>query len=431
MQLNMLLLLSAAWGLLAFGLVAVVLTGSVEELGGSVPHASALADYAIGLAWALFLSLCILAWPVPQKDKVDLLILWVAKIWVALVVMLFYEAQYPFLDAYSYYAVPKTNDFVWDSFKIMEGTENIYRLVWLHDALGPNSYHALKLSFAMVGLVAIYTFYRGIVLYLGRSDRRILYAIGLFPSVLFWSSIVGKDPVVMLGIALYAYGAVASWKYGRWFLWPLLSGIVVVCFVRVWLVPILVVALLPLLVSRRWPPIKRIVAFTVIAVAAVATVLLLSRLISAEGEQLLDAVDRISRAWSQDGGSGQVVQADLSEVRELLAFIPLGTFTAFFRPLPGEVPNAFGLLAGLESTVLLGLFALAALRCRVSDFRDPVVVWAIMLVAGWAVIYGFLSYQNLGTGARFRVQILPVFLCLLLYLAQKQRVLAFRVSLRS
>ncbi len=37
----------------------------------------------------------------------------------------------------------------------------------------------------------------------------------------------------------------------------------------------------------------------------------------------------------------------------------------------------------------------------------------------WAVVYGF-GVGNLGAMSRFKIQVLPLFICLLLYLARKR-----------
>jgi hypothetical protein len=49
------------------------------------------------------------------------------------------------------------------------------------------------------------------------------------------------------------------------------------------------------------------------------------------------------------------------------------------------------------------------------------VLWAVLLVVIWASLYGPISYQNLGAAVRFRLQVLPVELLILLYLARPRR----------
>ena len=78
----------------------------------------------------------------------------------------------------------------------------------------------------------------------------------------------------------------------------------------------------------------------------------------------------------------------------------------------------FGLLSGIENAALLTFLLLAVVRTRTADFREPLVTWATSLIICWSVIYAFLSYQNLGTAVRFRLQIMPVLLLLLLYLSR-------------
>ena len=83
--------------------------------------------------------------------------------------------------------------------------------------------------------------------------------------------------------------------------------------------------------------------------------------------------------------------------------------------------NGFGLLASVEDLILLGLFARAVSRIRLRDFKDPLVAWALAAVLIWALIYAFVSSQNFGTSVRYRTQILPIVLGLLLYLGRSRQ----------
>jgi hypothetical protein len=129
----------------------------------------------------------------------------------------------------------------------------------------------------------------------------------------------------------------------------------------------------------------------------------------------------LSRLWNY-GGSAQVITTDFTRIDQLIAFIPFGAFTALFRPLPGEVLNLFGLLAGLENLLLLFLLSLAVIRTRWKDFKNPLVLWATLLVLTWATVYSFISFQNLGAAVRFKLQILPILLGLLLYLGRRRQI---------
>src|SRR5262249_7150236 len=81
-------------------------------------------------------------------------------------------------------------------------------------------------------------------LYLKRDDMRILYVIALTPSVLFWSSILGKDPVAMLGISSYILGVARCHARRNTSGIPMaLFGVIVASFIRPWLAGILVIPL--------------------------------------------------------------------------------------------------------------------------------------------------------------------------------------------
>ena len=389
--------------------------------GANIPAPDLARDYAIGVVWALLLGASILAWPVSRGDRRALLGIWGVKCVVALGLMLPYEANYWTLDAYDYFDFPRNMLYGWQSFGFGMGTDNVMALSWLHQQLLPASYHALKMSCAMLGLLAVYLFYRAAELYLGRPDRRVLYVLAFAPSILFWSSILGKDPIVLLGIALCTYGFIGWYREReRRYAIVFVLGVVVASAMRPWLAPILLAPLPVVAVRLASGPLRR----TAWLVAGVVLALLMVKLVRqytniASIQDVVDTADSLARALAM-GGSGQEPPRPLTSVGSLVTFLPLGLFTALFRPLPGEVPNPFGVMAGVENVALLLFAGFAALRARLRDFRDPVVLWAVALLAAWGGLYAFLSYSNLGSAARFKLQILPVLLLLLLYLARRR-----------
>ena len=393
----------------------------VVASGANIPAPDLARDYAIGVVWALLLGASILAWPVSRGDRRALLGIWGVKCVVALGLMLPYEANYWTLDAYDYFDFPRNMLYGWQSFGFGMGTDNVMALSWLHQQLLPASYHALKMSCAMLGLLAVYLFYRAAQLYMGRADRRVLYVLAFVPSSLFWSSILGKDPIVLLGVALYTYGFVAWYRARQLrYVAVLLFGVLLAAAMRLWLAPILLAPLWVVAVRLAPGPIRRAAWLA----AGGAVVLFGMKLVRqyttlASLQEVMDTADALARALAM-GGSGEEPPRPLTSVGSVVTFLPLGLFTALFRPLPGEVPNPFGLMAGVENVALLLFAGFAALRARLRDFLDPVVLWAVALLGAWGSLYAFLSYSNLGSAARFKLQILPVLLLLLLYLARRR-----------
>ena len=99
-----------------------------------------------------------------------------------------------------------------------------------------DSYHGSKVFFSMMGMLSCYLFYKCAVMFLGRENRKTFYFIALFPSLFFWSSVIDKGTIIILGMSIYAYGTI-SWhktKKASCFV-PILSGILIMACIRVWM----------------------------------------------------------------------------------------------------------------------------------------------------------------------------------------------------
>ncbi|MBU3967372.1 MAG: hypothetical protein KKG76_08375 [Euryarchaeota archaeon] len=403
---------------IGIGLVVPGFLDIVTALSRNIPQEDLATDYFTGLVWAIVLGASILFWPIPVRDKTSLLVVWLAKSLVTLGFMLLYEANYSSLDAYGYFSAGQSL-VAWGGLWIGDGTQNINNLAWLQSQVIPASYHALKVSSAMVGLIAVYIFYRAAVIFMQQENKKVFYTLALFPSVLFWSSILGKDPIILLGISMYVYGVVGWYRLKRLrYLWVIALGVIAVALIRSWLAPILLAPLLILSLQMVRGKISRI---AIIALVLVAFLLSFNQFMNMFGlknmDDLVATTNGISRSWAI-GGSAQEVP-EFTSISSMVAFVPIGAFTALFRPLPGDILNPFGMLAGLENLVLLIMLMLAVKRMRWNELKEPIVLWAILLVIIWAIVYGFISYQNLGTAVRFRLQILPVLLGILLYLGRR------------
>lgn len=375
-------------------------------------------DYTAALVWSLVLAIAIAVVPGLRRERVPLLLLWYARIGVTLGFMLFYESYYG-LDASQYFVRGVAETDPLSRFEFGAGTFNIIGLASLHDRFIPDSYHAMKVSWAMLGLLSVYIFYRAACLFLGRRDVRVLYLLGLFPSILFWGSILGKDPITLFGISLYALGIVGFFAQRRAsYLWILAAGILIASFIRIWLAAIFLLPLGVFLVVGRDSAVRRVVFLAV----SVPALLLAMQSFSDEFEietsdDLVERTDTLSQGWAR-GGSGQEIEGGFTSGADMIAFLPVGMFTALFRPVPGEILNPFGLLASAENALLLGLLFWTVRKGRWRRItREPLLAWSVATILTWSAIYGFISFQNLGSAFRFKVQVMPLLLLTLAYLA--------------
>jgi hypothetical protein len=379
-------------------------------------------QYIVGLVWAVLILCSFFFLPVRGDEKRALMWLWVFKSFVTLGFMIIYESVYT-LDARLYYQHALHGDFFF-SLEEFNGTETITGLVWLILRFLPvfESYHAIKVIFSAFGLLGIYFFYKAFADYFNASVK-LLWFLGLFPSIIFWSSILGKDPICFLGIGLFAYGSRIMFKEAslRAF-FILIVAAILMSFVRLW-TPIIFaipVALSYLLASQskekkqapRWLIVTSMVGALYLGIGSFANKLQLDNL-----EEANKRVNLMSRSWASNGGSGQK-PPEFRSATDIIKFVPVGAFTAMFRPLPGEINNPFGIIAGFENLYMLAAILLYFYRRRMSELDNAFGRYLLITPLIWASIYGFFSYQNLGTAVRFKLQILPFLL-----------ILAYRISI--
>lgn len=411
-QLAVVIVLAGIPFALAIGFM-FALDGSAASLGLS----DVLKDYLLGLLWAIIILASIMIWPVSPRHVPALMVLWIARIAVTLGLMLFYESNYG-LDAANYFAEGSRESAPWELLSFGNGTGNMMAMVGLQNLVLPASYHATKVTFALIGLVAIYLFYRAACIYLGKDDVPLLYFLGLFPSIIFWGSILGKDPITLLGIAIFTYGAIRFAASGevRSIAW-MMAGIALAAFFRPWLATIFILPLGVLFMFARIGPIMRILVLAITVAGLVFSVEEFGERFAIETTQdLVETADLLSQGFSV-GGSAQEVSG-FGSLGSMAVFVPWGAFTALFRPLPGEVMNVFGVLAGLENALMLWMILIAIRRGNLGRLSEPVVAWVAATIVLWAVAYGFVS-SNLGTAFRFRLQIMPQLLFLLIYLMDR------------
>jgi hypothetical protein len=414
------LLRGGLWSLLTAAIIAgpVLLLFSQMSipLGQYLPVEDISGDYLSAMMVAAILGILILLWPIGVRERIACLSLWLIKMAICLVVMLWYENRYDFLDAYWYFSQSVDADGELTFWSIGSGSNVVIALISGLWALIPESYHTAKIAFAYVGLMSFMFFARAFQLITGRDSVLFLVTLGAIPSMMFWSSILGKDPIILFAMALATYAIARYYASGRSQVWLLLllTGVVLAALVRPWIGGLMAMAFIVVAIGHvAWS------RFGVVgnASACLLVVVLTGVLIDAGSFQLIELLpilEQMSSGWAT-GGSAINPPVAFASWWDVVSFFPKGAFTALYRPLPGEVGNVFGLLAGIENLVLLGLTFWILMRHR-GGYRSPidgrVIAWLILCVFFWVGIYAFLSYQNLGTAVRFRAQILPI--CLLL-----------------
>jgi len=406
----------------------------VEQLGWRIPRQGDLiTDYITSLFWATFLGACIIFSPVWQKDKEMLLVAWCIKCFVSLFVMLFYESHYP-SDSFGYYSNLRTAQGVGgflDFETLVDVTTEsktmfrMDRIILLYNKNIPyflaDSYHSLKITFSMIGLMAMYLFYRTSIIITKRENRMFFWVLVLFPSLLIYTSRIGKESLMLFCIAVYAAGLV-NWHFKRKIIYIFigLTGLFACSYLRIWVGVMLIVPLFFYFLYAKKSFLSKIAATLLIGILFLPTYnFLLHKLGHKNMGSVYKKLEFVAKTQAGGGSTIDRAPVTVNGPLDVIKFAPSGIFTALFRPLPWDVTGLLGFLAGMEGLLLLYLFFRAMIQTQLRELKDPILVWAIVLVLSWALLYGF-AIQNFGTGVRWKTQVLPIFLGLLLYLGRSR-----------
>ena len=277
----------------------------------------------------------------------------------------------------------------------------------------------------MLGLIGVYLFYRTSIAITKIENRTFFWVLLLSPSLLIYTSRVGKETIMVFFMAVLTSGIVAwHFKRKKRYMLIILLGFFGCVYIRLWMGPVILVALFFYFLSSGKNFLTKAFSVLLLCILILPTFdLLLKKLqLNSIGESIKHLED-VARNMSKGGSKIEREPLVINGPLDAIKFAPFGAFTALFRPLPWDIKGLLGLLSGVEGLILLYLFLIAVKRTQKHEINDPIVIWAISLVLFWALLYGF-AIQNFGTGIRWKTQILPIFIGLLCYLGRHRQKVA-------
>jgi hypothetical protein len=302
---------------------------------------------------------------------------------------------------------------------------------WVYTLTGVTELGAFFI-FSWIAFLGQYLFYRAFRMALPDGDRvRYGRLIFLFPSVLFWTAMIGKDALIFFGLGLASNGVARLLMRRRWGFLALAPGTWIILLIRPHVSLIVLIAGGCAYFLGRPPRSKRfggpakvvgVIALLVmvsIVVPRVEHFLGIKNLgVNSVNKELTTVSQNTTNAGSQSYGTQS---SSNTPVKDPLVF-PRAFVTVMFRPFPWEAPSTVTLAASLESLFLLGLTVtsarrifLALARVRRYAYSAYALVYTVVFVATFA------SIGNYGILARERVQTLPLFFILLAATPRQRR----------
>lgn len=271
-------------------------------------------------------------------------------------------------------------------------------------------YHVHTVFASLVSLVGLVGLYKALVPFVRGFERPLLAGVFLWPSMLFWSSGVLKECLLIGGLGLFVHGCISMVhqgpRPGR--MAETLGGLVMMLLVKYYVL----LCLIPPLVAyawqvrgggRVWPK------FVTVHAVAVALVLAVGRLGPAWDILYHLSVkqrDFIGLAYLTGSGSFVAPTPLQPDLLSFLRAIPEALYTTFLAPFHTGDRGALGLMGAVENALLPLGFGWMLWHRRRTGLNTPLLLFAISFVLLLALIIGW-SIPIVGAMLRYRIPLLP------------------------
>jgi hypothetical protein len=316
-----------------------------------------------------------------------------------------YSLEQP-ADAQGYFA--QTADLA----KLAPGTGFIgWFVATIRDVLGA-SYLDMFMIFHLFGYLGVVLFFRLCVRASGELDeaplalRALPYVLAFLPGFHVWTSVMGKDEIVFLGILVFLWGLI---RPGPRFL-ALAAGLAICCLVRPHIAALLAAAcVIAAIVSSDIPVLARALLAGGFAIGLIVALPFLTSFVGLEGLNS-EAASQVVETWqgrNLDGGSS----LDISQY----SFAYQG-FTFLFRPLFFDATSSLGLVVSVEDLVLLGVCVWGAPSAWRALWAGTETFFLRFNFIFWGLSTAVLApvTANLGIALRQKIMLLPSLLLVLL-----------------
>ncbi|MGC1298136.1 MAG: hypothetical protein WA869_24165 [Alloacidobacterium sp.] len=275
----------------------------------------------------------------------------------------------------------------------------------------------LFVAFALVSLAGGYVFYRTFTIAFPDGDRWLFgLLVVLLPSLLFWSSFVGKDALIQYSIALTCFGfARLTLRPGPTSVLLCAAGLAGALLIRAHVAAMLAIAMtFPYAVGRsRAGGASKGARILLIPVLLGGTYFLISQ---AQSFLYADTNSDNSSSVFQEANTvtknSQIGGSSFNEGTSLPVRIAESPFL-MFRPFPWEIHNVMAIASAAES---VGFMILCWGRRReiwltLRHWRDPYVGFLLMYSGLFLITFGG-AISNFGILMRQRIMVTPVVLML-------------------
>lgn len=238
---------------------------------------------------------------------------------------------------------------------------------------------------------------------LGQPRYKPVYLLLLLPGLQFWTSAIGKDAPLFLGVAMCVWAVVRLHSRFPAFL----AGLAVTLLFRPHVTLIALVALaMTVLLQRNTRVIVRIALLGVVLAGVSATAGLVSEsfggLNLSNTDSVAEFIETRSSVSEESGGDLSIVGASF----------PVKLVSLLFRPFFLDANGLLGYVASLENVVLLGVIMTLLWRFRTSlavARQAQFARFSLLFFLALTTLLAMVNY-NVGLGLRQKMMMMPALL---------------------
>lgn len=314
----------------------------------------------------------------------------------------------------------------------------VHRFLSPFAILGLRNYYATSIVLNFFLFLINWKFFSFLIKLFPDRKKLITIAVLFIPSVLFWSSGLGKDAFTLSFALLFIvgfYNLFFKFKINFWNIFYLMFSAYIILALKPYILYSLLISIVIWLgfsyLQRVKNRILRVFVFPILMLSLGFTGLyVFSTISSSVGGAYKDVDSMLSKATiaQQDlkqeyykGSAFDIGDYDAS-IEGAMSVTPAAIMAGLFRPFVWEARSAVVLLSGLENFVLLLLtlyllFVVGIKRVVSSVAKNPFLIFCLVFSLSMAMGIG-LSTSNFGALVRFKIPLVPFFVMFLLFIRE-------------
>ncbi|MFL5906591.1 MAG: hypothetical protein ACJ75Z_03215 [Solirubrobacterales bacterium] len=253
-----------------------------------------------------------------------------------------------------------------------------------------------------------------------RAALIVSWVIAFDPANIFFSTLLHKEPNMLLAGGLVAFGGACMWKRARLqYLWPITLGCLIATATRPYAGWFLIAAgaAITLHVGLRMRG-EGARSLTLVALVIMLGAISAPTVLKASTHESLSTLQASQSANVSDSSNLKLEAVDFSTRGAIITNLPQRIRDVVTRPYPWQLGNTsqqFGLLGTIFAWTVFWILGLELWRARghIMERAGPLIYTGLFLLIAYS-----LSAGNAGTAFRYRTHIVALALCSLVVLRE-------------